>query len=651
MNEPKYDEDNVNLGYLKKFFSENEIEIPNNISKHYGTQPTPPYNIGDTWIEGTIIYTCINSREIGVYREEDWVTESGAKVEAENKNKMYLTQPTHYKIGDMWTLQTDNDHMAGKKGEILITTVTSSTYNATDWVNMLNYASIASINEVLNNLNNAVDRIGVVEEAIEDGLIVTFYQNVLPEGIHIGDLWYVTGEIEGYIKGKIYRYDGGQWLMLTDPAIEEAFTEANEARLVADGKIQSFYSNTQPTEAIGVGDLWINTDDNNKLHRYNGTNWVPVYDTRIENLIETSDRIETQTVNISTDLGDITQTVERHTTDIRETKNEVGEIVAKNEEITSSLGELKLNETSLKLAISKIGGNNLIKNSDMSNNTNFWLKHLTKTYTESNTPPENPETDDYWYCISDYLEYKQAQMYYYDGTNWKESYLTRKQLEQTQNLLSAVSSYEDEYTRKHTISGRMLKFNADDETISSHLFTATNFIDYKENEEYCALGFKIKNSIKTGFIFISMAFYPKSQEELETSSISETIEAMYTKDIVLTPDDLENMTSIELITRIPKKNEFIPVYVGNTPPSDITKRWMDNTVPIACTLKEYNEETQAWIVSDTTMSCYDEVLRNIYFWSNYVGGAYYPSSFNYDENDIKSIVVAITQYRRVSNKY
>ena len=311
MNEPKYDEDLVTLGYLKKMVDGTSAEVTYSISKHYATKPSPPYKVGDTWTDGNVIYTCIKSREIGVYTDSDWVTESGAKQEAEDKNKVYLTQPSNYRIGDMWILQTDNDHKAGKKGEILIAIAGRSQYNEDDWINMLGYGSITSINEVASNLNKAINRVGVVEEAIEDGIIITFYQDTVPEGIHIGDLWFVTGNVDNYIEGKIYRYNGTIWEILNDPAIEEAFAEANEARIVADGKIQSFYSPTEPAEGMGVGDLWINTADNNKLHRYNGTNWVAVYDTRVDDAVTRLETVETLTVSIQTDLGKITQTVNK----------------------------------------------------------------------------------------------------------------------------------------------------------------------------------------------------------------------------------------------------------------------------------------------------------------------------------------------------
>lgn len=192
MNEPKYDEDVVNLGYLKKVLDgiSKEIELPSNISKHYATKPNPPYNAGDTWINGNAIYTCIKSRTVGVYTDSDWVTESGAKQEAENKNKVYLIQPTNYKHGDLWILQSDEDHPLGKKGEILLCTTNSKEYDETHWTNDLSYVKQEEIKdfvkqESLDNLEVDMDariktsaydvKIEAYEEAT--GTIITLLNN------------------------------------------------------------------------------------------------------------------------------------------------------------------------------------------------------------------------------------------------------------------------------------------------------------------------------------------------------------------------------------------------------------------------------------------------------------------------------------------
>lgn len=331
MSEPVYEEDLVNLGFLNKKLNNitENISLPENISKHHASKPQPPYNKGDTWIDGNIVYTCINSREIGTYTASDWVTESGAKQEAESKNKTYLTQPSNYNAGDIWILQSDDDHKAGKKGEILISIGGRQEYNEDDWINMLGYGSIQSINQVAQDLNNAINRIGNVEEAIEDGIITTFYQDSKPEGKHIGDLWFVTGEVEDYVQGKIYRYDGADWIILDDPAIQKAFDEANEARLVADGKIQSFYSDTEPTENMGVGDLWIDLANNNQLYRYNGTNWVAVYDTRVSELVTNVESVTERIATIETDLGEIDLKVEQTTKTIETLQKETNDIETK----------------------------------------------------------------------------------------------------------------------------------------------------------------------------------------------------------------------------------------------------------------------------------------------------------------------------------
>ena len=165
MGEPKYDEDSVNLGYLNKRLSSTEEKINSqysNVSRNYGSKPKPPYYKGDTWIDGNIVYTCINTRTIGLYNDEDWTTESGAKEEAKNKNKTYLTKPENYNAGDMWILQSDTDHPEGKRGEILVTTVGRKGYEESDWKKKVSYSTIDYVDsmkeEIDNNFNDITER-------------------------------------------------------------------------------------------------------------------------------------------------------------------------------------------------------------------------------------------------------------------------------------------------------------------------------------------------------------------------------------------------------------------------------------------------------------------------------------------------------------
>lgn len=165
MGEPKYDEDSVNLGYLNKILSSVEEGISSqyeNVSRNYGSKPNPPYYKGDTWIDGNIVYTCINTRTIGLYNDEDWTTESGAKEEAKTKNKTYLTKPEDYNAGDMWILQSDTDHPEGKKGEILVTTVGRKGYEESDWKKKVSYSTIDYVDsmkeEIDKNFNDITER-------------------------------------------------------------------------------------------------------------------------------------------------------------------------------------------------------------------------------------------------------------------------------------------------------------------------------------------------------------------------------------------------------------------------------------------------------------------------------------------------------------
>ena len=306
MTEPIYDEDVVNLGYLKKVLNNDTSNATSiTISRHFTSKPNPPYYAGDTWKEGSILYTCVNTRTIGFYNENDWTTESGAREEAESKNKIYLSKPINYRAGDMWILQSDDDHKAGKKGEILIAIAGQSGYEEDDWINMLGYGTIRSINEVANNLKDALRRLNATKT---DGVVTIFYEDEIPATAINNDLWYVTNDVDGYIRENVYKYNNNVWEKVTDRLAIVAFEEANEARLVNDGKIKSFYLETEPTDNMGVGDIWTNTVTK-KLYRYNGTNWVAVYDTNISELRKDLETITEITTSIQTDLGRITQEV------------------------------------------------------------------------------------------------------------------------------------------------------------------------------------------------------------------------------------------------------------------------------------------------------------------------------------------------------
>ena len=98
--EPKYDSDEVNLGYLKKVIAElkqinstTQETLEKVFTKNYGSQPNTPYYAGSTWTTENYIYRCIKDRLIGPFSIDDWVIIYDRKErELINNNFLFLSQ-------------------------------------------------------------------------------------------------------------------------------------------------------------------------------------------------------------------------------------------------------------------------------------------------------------------------------------------------------------------------------------------------------------------------------------------------------------------------------------------------------------------------------------------------------------------------------
>lgn len=77
INEPKYGEDLINKAYLDKAIDQLQLEIDNSsatgdYSKNFGSQPSPPYHVNDTWSDGSDLWICRTERLIGSFNINDW---------------------------------------------------------------------------------------------------------------------------------------------------------------------------------------------------------------------------------------------------------------------------------------------------------------------------------------------------------------------------------------------------------------------------------------------------------------------------------------------------------------------------------------------------------------------------------------------------
>jgi hypothetical protein len=89
----------------------------------------------------------------------------------------------------------------------------------------------------------------------------TFSQTTTPTDALDGDLWFDTDD-----GNHPYRYNGSSWVSQRDGTIATASA-------TADGKNTIFAQNSAPT-ANETNDLWVDTNDSDKVYIWNGSSWV-----------------------------------------------------------------------------------------------------------------------------------------------------------------------------------------------------------------------------------------------------------------------------------------------------------------------------------------------------------------------------------------
>lgn len=117
------------------------------------------------------------------------------------------------------------------------------------------------------DINDFVTLTDPAAQASADNKNATYYQDNEPTGgtYKVGDMWVDTDD-----DNKLYNWDGTDWVLTQDSA---------SAQATADGKAKTYVQDDAPSGgAYNIGDLWIDTNEGNKLYRYNGTSWVSAQD-------------------------------------------------------------------------------------------------------------------------------------------------------------------------------------------------------------------------------------------------------------------------------------------------------------------------------------------------------------------------------------
>lgn len=105
----------------------------------------------------------------------------------------------------------------------------------------------------------------------------------------VGDLW-VQGTGGDIMRCQTAKPDGSAYAA-SDWVKASKYTDdtaAKKAQATADGKIITFAQASAPA-AAAVGDLWIDTDNDNMLYRWNGSKWMPYRDQLIVRVQEQAD--------------------------------------------------------------------------------------------------------------------------------------------------------------------------------------------------------------------------------------------------------------------------------------------------------------------------------------------------------------------------
>jgi len=296
---------------------------------YQNTEPTTGMSFGDIWID-TDGHTPPNENDI--YRYEDasggsqgalaWRAAStnavglvyldayGAQSTADGKIVTFYQDdvPTATDAGDLWIDTNDKNKLyrATAKGDDEIIAGEWESVRDTDIAQALADAATAL--------------------AVADGEIVGYYQDSEPSaGMHFGDIWIDTDGHDPLEAADIYRYEdaaGGSqgvlaWRAAPTNAVGLVYLDMASAQATADGKIMTFYQAGIPT-STDAGDLWIDTDDDNKLYRaacigadeIKTGEWELVRDMQIDanstNITTNANGISANVTNITTIDGKVT---------------------------------------------------------------------------------------------------------------------------------------------------------------------------------------------------------------------------------------------------------------------------------------------------------------------------------------------------------
>ena len=219
-------------------------------------------DIGDLWIDTDDSNTLYRwsgtaweaARDSGISAAIANAADAQSTADGKAVTFYQATAPTAEGVGDIW-IDSDDDK--------------TYRWDGTEWANFRDV-------DIASAVANAASA-----QAAADSKINSYYQVTAPTGLvsgDIGDIWVNTSEYNNQ-----YRWNGSTWVDIQDGGISTAITNAAGAQGTADGKVRTFYQDDAPGDMLpaDIGDLWVDTNDHNKMYRYSGAAWTSVQDTTV----------------------------------------------------------------------------------------------------------------------------------------------------------------------------------------------------------------------------------------------------------------------------------------------------------------------------------------------------------------------------------
>lgn len=259
---------------------------------------------------------------------------------------------------------------------------------------------------------------------------------------------------------KLYRWSGSVWADVQDAAIADAINAAADAQATADGKIDTYYQAAAPIGA-SLGDLWFDTDDGNHPYRHNGAQWVSIRDAAI--------------AQAAAAAASAIATASQALAEVEVIADGVVEVFFQGSQPTGAVGDLWIN-TALGNQLHRYNGTQWVSVQDAALQnalTNAALAQATADgkirafyQTTAPTSGQSPATGDLWYDTDD-----QFRPYRFNGSAWQDiSYI----LGVAGGLITGVSIANGVITAAKLNVTTLSSITANIGTVTAGLIQSTN---------------------------------------------------------------------------------------------------------------------------------------------------------------------------------